>query len=96
MLLPTRPEKKGVTPAGRAFQKHLARGGVFTGKQTGNAAVNAQQGAQYIDDILNHPNAQATIRNHPVHGDILDVRIPGGPGARWTADGSKFIGFLDP
>jgi hypothetical protein len=36
------PDGAGVTPAGRAFQKHLARGRSVTGVQTGNAAKNAE------------------------------------------------------
>ena len=28
--------------------------------------------------------------------DCIDYQIPGGIGARFSADGTKFIGFLEP
>jgi hypothetical protein len=54
------------------------------------------QGAELIDKILSDSNAIYTVHNHPVFGQVLDVEVPGQTGARWSTDGSKFIGFLDP
>jgi len=91
------PGKGGVTPVGRAFQKHNSRpDSVFTGNQTGNTAKNTQQGMAHLEKILNDPNSTFTVRNTKAHGDVLDVRMPCGKGARWTPDGSRFIGFLEP
>jgi len=88
--------RAGVTPAGRAFQKHLARGRAITGEATGSTARHAAQGAQLIERILNDQHAVFMVRPHVVHGQVLEVRLPGGIGARWTADGRRFIGFLKP
>jgi hypothetical protein len=88
----------GVTPVGRAFQKHAgdpSRAGTFSGEVTGNAAKNTQQGTQYLNDILGNPDSAFTVRNTKAYGDVLDVRLPDGTGARWSADGNTFIGFLE-
>jgi hypothetical protein len=79
----------GVTPVGRAFQKHAGnaqRAGTFVGEVTGNATKNTEQGLKYLNDILNNQNSTYVIRNTKAHGDILDVRLPDGTGARWSAD----------
>ncbi|MGL5150955.1 MAG: polymorphic toxin-type HINT domain-containing protein [Clostridium sp.] len=84
------------TSVGRAFQKHSIReGSAFTGEITGNPTKNTNQGLDYLNKILNNKEATRTIRNNKAYGDILDVRLPDGMGARWTADGKKFIGFLE-
>lgn len=84
------------TAVGRAFQKHSVRDGTaFVGETTGNPAKNTEQGLKYLNDILGNPNATQTVRNTKAYGDVLEVRLPDGMGARWSADGSKFIGFLE-
>lgn len=30
------------------------------------------------------------------HGIVFEIRVADGYGARWSKDGSKFIGFLEP
>ena len=92
------PGKGGVSPAGRAFQKHAgdaSRAGTFTGEITGNAAKNTNQGAAYLDDILNNPNTTYTVKNTKAYGEVLEVRMPDGTGALWSTDGTKFIGFRE-
>lgn len=84
------------TAVGRAFQKHTVRDGTaFTGEITGNAAKNTQQGMNYLNKIVNNPNATFTVRNTNSYGNVLDVRLPDGMGARWSSDGKTFIGFLE-
>jgi hypothetical protein len=93
----TTPGAGGVTPVGRAFQKHNSRPGTaFTGQASGNASQNTQQGLNHLNNILNNPQPTITTTNHPVHGNVLNVRTPSGQGAQWSADGSHFIGFLEP
>lgn len=46
--------------------------------------------------MLTNPNSTVNIRQHPVFGEIIVVRMPNGQGARWTSDGSRFIGFIEP
>lgn len=94
----TIPGKGGVTPVGRAFQKHGGnpnRAGTFVGEVSGNAGKNTEQGIKYLMDILSNPESSYTLRHTDVFGDILDVRLPDGTGARWSADGTRFIGFLE-
>ena len=92
----TRPGTAGVTPVGRAFQKHSTRPGTWvTGTSTGNAAQNTQQGLNHLNSVLNNPNATFTVTNHPVHGKVLNVRLPDGAGVQWTFDGTRFITFLE-
>ena len=88
----TTPGKAGVSPVGRALQKHASRQGSFFQGATGNAAKNTQIGTQYLDDILQ--NGTVTKTTHKVFGDVTKVRLPNGAGAWWKADGS-FIGFLE-
>lgn len=88
--------RSGITPAGRAFQKHLARGRSLTGVRTGNAADNARQGDALIRKILNDPDSVYTIHTHPVYGLVLSVQPPAATGAMWTADGERFIQILEP
>ena len=84
------------TAAGRAFQKHTVRpNSAFVGEITGNAIKNTEQAMTYINKILKSPEASFMIRYKEPFGEILDVRLPDGLGARWSADGKKFIGFLE-
>lgn len=32
----------------------------------------------------------------PQHGAVFEIRVADGYGARWSKDGTKFIGFLEP
>ena len=66
-----------------------------TNKLATEAAKNTAQGIKYIKDILGNPNSTYTVRNTKAFGDVLDVRLPDGTGARWTADGKTFLGFLE-
>ncbi|SMC81725.1 hypothetical protein SAMN02745168_2605 [Papillibacter cinnamivorans DSM 12816] len=94
----TTPGKGGVSPVGRAFQKHAGnpnRAGTFVGDVSGNAAKNTEQGARYVSEILNNPKSIYKTSHSNVFGDILDVRLPDGTGARWSADGKRFIMFLE-
>ena len=50
---------------------------------------------RYLNKILNDHKATFTIRNTKAYGDVLDVRMADGMGARWSADGKTFIGFLE-
>ncbi len=88
--------KNNNTAAGRAFQKHAIRkGSVFKGEITGNAQKNSEQAMNYIKKILNSSESTFNIRDTRVYGRILDIRLPNGMGARWTANGKIFIGFLE-
>jgi len=92
----TAPGRGGVTPIGRAFQKHNSRPGTaWTGQASGNAAQNTQQGMEHLNRILNDPNSTFVVSNHSVHGSVLSVRTSSGQGAMWSADGNRFIQVLE-
>jgi hypothetical protein len=93
--------KGGLTEVGRALQKHGSRPGSVFPKATGNpAAINAQ-GEAVLKSILENPNVQV-IRNSGSFivsrygGGVVDYIIPNGMGARFSVDGTRFIGFLNP
>ena len=60
-----------------------------------NAAKNTEQGVALLKSILESRNAVTTIKETKAFGQVLEVKIPGGVGARFTADGRRFIGFLE-
>ena len=91
----TTPLKRGVTPVGRALQKHSARAtSIFYGmSNSGNAAANSAIGKDYLANIL--ANGTKTTDIHPVFNEVIKFRLSDGTGAWWKADGS-FIGLLEP
>lgn len=88
-------DKRGFTAVGRALQKHGSRTGSIYLKATGNAAAINSQGEAVLKRILTNPNATSVTRHHARFGNVLEYRIPGGQGARFSGDGKKFIGFLE-
>jgi hypothetical protein len=91
----TQMSKGGLTKVGRALQKHGSRSGSIYPKATGNAAAMNEQGRNVLQNILSHPNATTVTRHHGRFGNIMEIKIPGGQGARFSADGKSFIGFLE-
>ncbi len=90
------PSKGGLTAIGRSLQKHGSRSGSVFPKATGNvASINAQAEA-VLKGILSNPKATTVTRHHARLGNIMDIRIPGGQGARFSADGKTFLHFLEP
>jgi hypothetical protein len=88
-------DKGGFTVVGRALQKHGSRTSNIFPKATGNATAINAQGEAVLNGILTNPNATNTIRHHARFGNVLEYRIPGGQGARFSGDGKTFIGFLE-
>lgn len=90
----TAPRAGGVSPVGRALQKHAARpGSAFTGA-TGNAQQNTARGRALLRELLDDPNVAVTHQNHNVFGPVVKLRAPDGHGAWFKQDGD-FIGFLE-
>lgn len=88
--------KGGFTAVGRALMKHSHREGTVFPKIQGNStAVNAQ-GETVPKSILENPAVTVTKVTSRSVGEVLDYKIPGGMGVRFSLDGSKFIGFLEP
>ncbi len=89
-------DRGGLNKAGRALDKHGGRPGSVFPKATGNAASKNAQGQYHLDDILTHPDS-IIVRSYRERygGDVIDVKIANGPGARFSKEG-EFIGFLNP
>jgi hypothetical protein len=88
-------DKGGLTAAGRALQKHGSRTGSIFPKATGNIAEINAQGESVLNGILTNPNVGTVTRHHARFGNVLEYRIPGGQGARFSGDGKTFFGFLE-
>jgi len=89
-------DRGGLTSAGRALQKHGGRAGSVFPQATGNVASINNQGNQVLESILKNPNATRQILHRHRYGNVLEVQIPGGMGARFSVDGKTLIGFLEP
>jgi len=87
--------KGGFTEVGRALQKHGSRLGSLFPKATGNAASINAQGEAVLKNIINHPNATTVTRHHARFGDIMEIKIPNGQGARFSVDGKTFYEFIE-
>ena len=91
-----KPDRGGLTKAGRALAKHGQRpGSAFPQPSGGPDAIN-QQGKAVVDDILDNPGSRTTAQSTGRFGDTLEVRAPDGRGLRYSNDGNEFIGFLEP
>lgn len=88
-------DKGELTKAGRALDKHGNRAGSKFEKACGNDVAKNLQGNKVLDSILSDPEASAIVRHHARFGDILEIRTPDGIGARFSADGTVFIGFIE-
>lgn len=91
------PSGKGqLSDAGRGLQKHGDRAGsAFPAAKGKDGVINST--AQYtVDDILTNPGSTRSVNNTGRFGQVIDVVAPDGRGVRFSADGKKFIGFLEP
>ncbi len=87
--------KNGLTAAGRNLQKHGSRAGSVFPKAIGNVEQINAQGNKVLNSIINHPNVSIINRHHARFGNIMEYKTPIG-GARFSADGKSFIGFIEP
>ena len=86
--------RTGGSAAGRALQSHASREGSWLAGRVagGNATANTAAARQALSEVV---AGGKTVRyTHNVFGDVIEVRLPDGAGARWNADGT-FIGFLE-
>ena len=89
------PDKGNLSKSGRAAQKHGNRDGSKFPKIKGNPDNINTQGNNILKTILNDPDATALTRYHARYGEVLEIKLPTGCGARFTADGNTFIGFIE-
>lgn len=85
--------------AAKALDKHAGRSEQdeqnFWPAAAGSDADKNSAATQVVTQLLDN----ATWWNvfaHGEHGLLYEVRIASGHGARWTANGDRFIGFVDP
>ncbi|XP_071938668.1 uncharacterized protein [Coffea arabica] len=97
-LTPHNPHVKGsrLTNGARALAKHVNRS---SDKYWGNFCGSDSNKNRLALDVIRRLIANCCWLNMhrvPPHGVVFEIRVADGYGARWFADGHKFIGFLEP
>ncbi|KAK3012053.1 LOW QUALITY PROTEIN: hypothetical protein RJ639_012408 [Escallonia herrerae] len=97
-LLPHNFNIKGsaLTDGARALAKHVNRSsGRYWGTFCGSDSDKNNLAMDAISNLLAH---SCWLNMHIVspHGVVFEIRVSDGYGARWSEDGTKFIGFLEP
>ena len=89
-------DRNGLTVVGRALQKHGSRSGTSFPRATGSPTAINSQGEKFLKEIITNPSVSTNARHHARFGNILEYKLPNGQGARFSSDGSKFLGFIEP
>mgnify|MGYP003582929889 CR=1 FL=1 len=86
---------KDISIASRAWEKHVGRkkDSIF-GEIKGNTIQKKEKVEKLIHYIINH-KTWWNIFYHYKHGLVYEIRVENGQGLRWSANGKKFIGFLE-
>lgn len=97
-LMPHNPDviSSTLTDGARALAKHSHRSSLgYWGALNGSDSDKNQHA---MDAIIHLLTECCWLNMHivPPHGTVLEIRNKDGYGARWSADGTKFIGFLEP
>ncbi|KAK4406262.1 hypothetical protein Sango_0632700 [Sesamum angolense] len=105
-LAPTNPDVKGstLTNGARALAKHANRSSEgYWGALSGNGIMTRtfcdyEKNKHAMDVIIRLFTQCSWMNMHivPPHGIVFEIRNDDGYGARWSGDGTKFIGFLEP
>ncbi|GAU21965.1 hypothetical protein TSUD_111060 [Trifolium subterraneum] len=94
--LPCNPNENALTDGARALAKHTCRSSSgYWGSLVGNDSNKNRLAMDVINNLIAHC-CWMNIHIVPPHGNVFEIRVADGYGARWTEDGSKFIGFLEP
>ncbi|XP_048332695.2 uncharacterized protein LOC107422004 isoform X3 [Ziziphus jujuba] len=97
-MLPHKPvvTSSTLTHGARALAKHVHRSsdkfwGAFVGSDSNKNKLA-------LDVIIHLVTNCCWLNVHivPPHGEVFEIRVADGYGARWSKDGSQFIGFLEP
>ncbi|XP_078150036.1 uncharacterized protein LOC144545308 isoform X2 [Carex rostrata] len=92
------PDVKGstLTDAARALAKHAERSCEgWWGHLQGNDSNKNQLASEVINRLL-EDCCWMNIHLIQPYGPVFEIRVREGYGARWSHNGSKFIGFLEP
>lgn len=89
------PFNQEISIVARAWEKHVGRkkDSIF-GEIKGNVTQKKEKVEKLINYIINH-KTWWNIFFHYKHGLVYEIRVQNGQGLRWSADGKKFIGFLE-
>uniref|UniRef100_A0A1J3J009 ASCH domain-containing protein n=1 Tax=Noccaea caerulescens TaxID=107243 RepID=A0A1J3J009_NOCCA len=97
-MLPYRPKVKGSTLShgARALAKHVDRSSDrFWGVLHGDDSDKNRLAMDICDRFISQC-CWMNVHIVPTHGEVFEIRVAQGYGARWSRDGTKFIGFLEP
>ncbi|XP_068316849.1 uncharacterized protein [Pyrus communis] len=89
-------EHSTLTHGARALAKHAERSiSKYWGTIDGNDSNKNRLALDVISRLMTHC---CWLNVHIVqpHAAVFEIRVAEGYGARWSSDGSKFIGFLEP
>ncbi|KAK9288552.1 hypothetical protein L1049_017011 [Liquidambar formosana] len=97
-MLPYNLNVKGstLTHGARALAKHANRScnnswGSFDGSDSNKNRL----AMDVINHLISH-SCWLNVHIVPPNGAVFEIRVEGGYGARWSKDGTKFVGFLEP
>eukprot|EP00899_Mesostigma_viride_P013665 jgi/Mesvir1/2229/Mv14006-RA.1 len=90
------PKSRDLTVGARAFCKHAHRcSSNWWGDASGSVAQKNARAAQVVDTILQGATWM-NVHRLPHDLPVFEARVAQGYGARWSADGSQFRGFVEP
>lgn len=82
--------------AARALAKHAGRSeDPFWKVPSGGEPEQNQTAKRLLEQLLDN-YTWWNVFTHFQHGLVYEVRVAAGHGARWSHDGARFIGFVDP
>ncbi|XP_050212493.1 uncharacterized protein LOC126664244 isoform X6 [Mercurialis annua] len=85
-----------LTQGARALAKHSERSSSkYWGVVDGNDSTKNMLALNVINGLI-ASCCWSNVHIAPQHGTVFEIRVADGYGARWSQDGSKFIGFLEP
>ena len=86
-----------LSKAGRSLQKKAGRIDSAFPKPKGTPHEVNLHGQRILENILSHPNRTATLDVAPRSKElVIDIFIPNDIGVRFSRNGKKMIGFLEP
>ncbi|TYI39597.1 hypothetical protein ES332_A02G107100v1 [Gossypium tomentosum] len=97
-MLPYNPDVKGstLTHGARALAKHVNQSSnKYWGNLNGSDSNKNKLAMGVIVDLIIN-SCWLNMYTFQPHGDVFEIRVAEGYGARWSKDGYKFIGFLEP
>ncbi|XP_021821592.1 uncharacterized protein LOC110763145 [Prunus avium] len=89
-------EGSTLTHGARALAKHAHRSSSkYWGSLDGSDSNKNRLALDVISRLMTHC-CWLNVHSVQPHGVVFEIRVAEGYGARWSEDGSKFIGFLEP